>query len=165
MKETTNENESNSISLCPAEPKDYEFLLKVFKEGRPELNFISNLSEEKKEDIIVEQFKIQQQQLARMYPKAEFYIVKLNDESVGRLYLHRGEANYRILEIGLLEQYRNQGIGRRTMKLIIENAIKERKNLSLQVIWFNNKAFLFYEKLGFKITENNNIFCEMQYII
>lgn len=107
---------------------------------------------------------MEQEQLMQMYPDAELNIVMLDGEAVGRLYIHHGESADRILEIGLLEQYRGMAIGGKLVNAVIENAAKAGKTVRLQVAWFNQGAYAFYEKLGFKVIENNGVFYEMQYI-
>lgn len=52
----------------------------------------------------------------------------------------------------------------RNVTTVIENAAKIGKPVRLQVAWFNQGAYGFYEKLGFKIIENNGVFYEMQYM-
>jgi ribosomal protein S18 acetylase RimI-like enzyme len=162
MKETRY-NKINGISLCPIEPKDNEFLLRVFKESRPDLNLINDISEEQRESIILEQFKMEKQQLEQIYPNAEFSIIKLNEEPIGRIYIYYGETTNRIVEIGLLEDYRGLGIGQRLMTTVIGNATKMKKNVRLQVAWFNQRAYKFYERIGFKVIENQEVFFEMEY--
>lgn len=88
-----------------------EFLLKLFEECRPDLTLIAGISEEQKKSTIFQQFTMEQQQLIQIYPEAKLNIVLLDEEPVGRLYIHHSETADRILEIGPLEQYRGLGIG------------------------------------------------------
>jgi len=164
MKNTLNDEQGNIISLCPVAPCHKEFLLKVFAESRWDLALISGVSEEQRADIISEQFSIEQQQMTQMYPEASLNIVMLNNRPIGRLYMHYGETADRILEMGLLENYRRTGIGRKVMNMLIENALEKGQTVSLQVAWFNQGAYAFFEKLGFKAIENNGVFYEMQYM-
>lgn len=141
-----------------------EFLLKVFKEIHPELNYINGVTEEEREELICQQFKVEQSQLIQMYPKAKLNIIMLNEKPIGIIYISHGETSDRILQIGILEDYRGLGIGKKVMNKIIKESVKRGKTVSLQVAWFNQRAYVFYEKLGFKVVENNTVFYEMQYI-
>lgn len=163
-KNICNNEQILSISLVPVQSRHDEFLLQVFKESRIDLAYINGISEEQKSMIILQQYKIEQEQLKQMYPNAKFNIVMMNEKTVGRLYIHNGEISDRILQIGLLEEYRGMGIGKMLVKLVIEDAMKRGKNVQLQVAWFNEAAYRFYEKLGFKIIENNGVAYEMQYM-
>lgn len=164
MKENQNYNDFSDISLCPIEPQYNEFLFKVFKESRPELNLINDISEEQKTNIILQQFTMEHQQLIQMYPNAELNIVMLNKEPVGRIYINYGQTSVRILEIGVLEQYRGLGIGKKILTRVIKEAEKNEKTVNLQVAWFNQSAYTFYERIGFKVVENNGVVSEMQYM-
>jgi Acetyltransferases len=164
MKDIENYSQTSNISLCPVEPSHKDFLLKLFKECRPDLALINGISEEIKTTVILQQFTMEQLQLQQMYPEAELNIVMLHKEAVGRLYLLRGKNEVRVLVIGLLEKYRCRGIGRKLMTAVIKNAINTGKTVSLQVAWFNQSAYAFYEKIGFKVIENKEVALEMQYI-
>lgn len=152
------------ISLHKVELKHNDFLLKVFKESRPELDYIHGLGEEEKSAIVFQQFTIESQQLMQIYPDAELNIVMLNEEPVGRIYVYHGEKADRIIEIGLLAEYRGKGIGKKLIIEVIKNSKKAGKNVRLQVAWFNEKAYSFYKKVGFHIIENNEVFFEMEYV-
>ncbi|MDP4145256.1 MAG: GNAT family N-acetyltransferase [Bacillota bacterium] len=151
------------ISLQPILPSDNDFLLKVFKECRTDLAFISGMNEEQKSNIIRQQFVIEQYQLKQTYPEAELNLVMFNGQPVGRLYINYGKNEDRIIAIGLLESYRFLGIGKKIMISVIETAAEKGKAVSLQVAWFNKSAYAFYEKLGFKVVEDNGVMYEMKY--
>lgn len=165
MERTIDINRENIVSLCPVELSHTDFLLKLFKECRPDLALIDGINENQKEAIIFQQFTIEQEQLSKVYPDAEFNIVMLNEESIGRLYVYHGKTSDHIIEIALLEKYRALGIGKKLMNKVIENAVGNGKNISLQVAWFNQGAYTFYKKLGFNTIKNNGVFCEMRYMI
>lgn len=164
MKQTIDISKENIISLCPIKPKHADFLLQLFKECRPDLAMIGNFNEKQKEDFILQQFTIEQEQLIKTYPDAEFNIVILNKEPIGRLCIHYGKTADRILEIGIFAKYRSLGIGRKLITTIIENTKKKNKNVRLQVAWFNQRAYKFYKEIGFKVIENQGVSFEMEYI-
>lgn len=164
MKNITVTYKDNIVSLLPVESTHKDFLLKLFKECRPDLALINSINEKKTDDIIYQQFTIEQEQLIKMYPNAEYNIVIFNGELIGRLYIHYGDTIDRILEIGLLDEYRSLGIGKELVTKVIQNALKKNKSVRLQVAWFNQRAYKFYEEIGFNIIENQGVFFEMEYI-
>jgi GNAT superfamily N-acetyltransferase len=164
VKSTQENVQASSISLCPAGLNHEEFLMKVFIDTRKDLSYICGVNEEQKAAIIAEQFRMEQKQMLQIYPEAVLNIVMLNNEPIGRLFVHHGVCTDRILEIGLLERFRNMGIGGILVCSIIENAVKQNKTVSLQVAWFNQGALAFYERLGFKITKSNGVIYEMVFI-
>lgn len=163
MKNITVTYKDNIVSLLPVESTHKDFLLKLFKECRPDLALITSINEKQTDDIIYQQFTIEQEQLIIMYPNAEYNIVIFNGQLIGRLYINHGDTVDRILEIGLLDEYRSLGIGKELVTKVIQNALKKNKSVNLQVAWFNNMAYEFYEKMGFEVIENKGVFYEMQY--
>lgn len=164
MKSITDNYQEKVISFCPITLDHKDFLLQLFKECRPDLAFIDGIDEKQKDAIIFQQFTIEQDQLIRMYPNAEFNIVMFNKEPIGRFCIYYGEEFHHIIEIGLLESHRGLGIGKSIMSTAIRNAVEKNKKIYLQVAWFNQNAYLFYEKLGFKAIEDNIAFKKMQYM-
>lgn len=163
MKSSADDYGENIISLCPVEPVHEDFLLKLFKECRQDLVSIGSINEKQKDDIAFQQFTIEQEQLIKKYPDAEFNIVMFNGEPIGRLYIYYGDIVDNILEIGLLDEYRGLGIGKKLVTKLIQNARKMNKRVRLKVAWFNQRAYKFYEEIGFKVIENQGIFFEMEY--
>lgn len=152
-----------NISLGTSDRVDETVLLKIFKECRPELECISNIPEEQKEAVIAQQFSIEKQQLMIIYPEAELNIIFCDGKPIGRIYIYYGKSTDRILEIGLLKEYRGQGIGQSVIRKVIEKAVDKEKTVSLQVAWFNRDACRLYQKLGFQIVEDKGVVCEMIY--
>jgi Predicted acetyltransferase len=160
----TNNREKLGISLELVQTKHDDLLLKIFKESRQDFAWINGISEEQKETIIFQQFIAEREQLKFVYPEAELNVVILDKKPIGRLYIYYGKNEDRILEIGLLEDYRDRGIGTTIVTKVIEKAIEKGKVVSLQVAWFNHAAYRFYEQLGFQVVENKGIAYEMKYI-
>ena len=155
--------EDLNISLELLEAKHNEAVMKIFKESHPYLSGICGISEEQKNNIITQQFTIEQEQMISMYPEAELNMIIYEEKPVGIIYLYYGEKAHRILEIGLLEEYRGRGIGSHIVNRVIDNAVEKKKAVFLQVSWFNEAAYRFYEKLGFKLVENKGIAYEMKF--
>lgn len=155
---------NSNISLEIVEIKNQDALLRIYKESRFDLLWIDGMSEGQKEAFIEQQFEIEKHQIMMGYPEAQLNMIMFQGKPVGRIYIYYGKDTDRILEIGLLEGYRNQGIGGNIVRKVIEKAVEKKKTVSLQVAWFNQSAYRFYENLGFKMVENNGITYEMKYI-
>src|SRR3954451_10362612 len=81
-------------------------------------------------------------------PDASFDVVLVEDEPVGRLYVDRREDEIRIVDIALLPEYRNRGIGSGLLGDLIAEADRVQKPLTIHVERFN-RALRFYQRLGF----------------
>lgn len=150
------------LMLRTAEPGDEAFLLSLFSGGRADLEW-ADLSEKDKDELIRRQYFIQQKQLLTYYPFAEYNIVLLGEQPIGRIYIYKGETVYRILDIILLPQYRRMGIGTKLLKDILREAAVLCKGVELEVAWYNDSATRLYKKLGFHTIEDKGVCCEMQW--
>lgn len=152
------------MTLRPACPADEPFLFRLFAGGRPDLEWIAFLSEEQKGELLHRQFRCEQEQLKKDYPGAEFNIVLLEGEPVGRLYVHRGKEEFRGLAITLLPEFRNRGIGSELINGMLREASKAGKPVRIHVAWYNYAARALYERTGFRVAEDREVYCEMQWL-
>ena len=88
------------------------------------------------------------------FKPAEIQVVCLADESVGRLRVVRGDEIY-IGGVQILPEYRGRGLGTAILESLIEESKETSKPIRLEVFHDNQKAFALYEKLGFKVVEEN----------
>ncbi|TEB08245.1 FR47-like protein [Pelotomaculum schinkii] len=154
--------ETVRVTLRPACPADEPFLFRLFAGGRPDLEWITYLSEEQKTELYRRQFRCEQEQFKKNYPDAQFCIVLLEGEPVGRLYVHRGKEEFRGLAITLLPEFRNMGIGSELINGMLRDASKAGKPVRIHVAWYNYAARALYERLGFRVVEDGGAYCEMQ---
>lgn len=120
-------------------------------------------SSEQLHPLIEMQFRARQQTWAQIYPAAADSILCLEDgEPVGRRLMDRRAGSYRIVDLAVLPEYRNRGIGASTLHLAQEAARSESVALRLRVAR-TNIAMRLYERLGFtKIAEDELAF-EMEW--
>ncbi len=89
------------------------------------------------------------------FNKLDFYLFKIESETVGISALMINENIGVICKLYILLEYQNKGIGTRLMEYLEIKAKKlNLRKLRLLTIWSNNqKVIRFYEKSGFKIVE------------
>ena len=102
------------------------------------------------------QFAAQHKYYQSEYPDAEYQIILLGDHPIGPVYVDRRAAEIRILDITLIPEYRNRGIGTALIRALIAEGKKTDKPVSIYVDNFGGAASLF-ERLGFSKVENNGI--------
>ncbi len=85
----------------------------------------------------------------------DFYLFKIESETVGISALMINENIGVICKLYILPEYQNKGIGTRLMEYLEIKAKKlNLRKLRLLAIWSNNQKVIgFYAKLGFKIVE------------
>jgi ribosomal protein S18 acetylase RimI-like enzyme len=140
------------LALRPATHDDEEFLFQVYASTRAEEMGIVPWDDQQKQEFLQMQFNAQTQYYKQQYPRAVYSIILHDSVSAGRLIVNRGE-NISIIDIALLPEHRNYGIGSKFIADLKTEAQQTGKPLRLHVENFN-RAYQLYERLGFsKIDE------------
>ena len=150
------------ITFRPVEPDDEAFLLKVYGSAREEELARVPWTEVQRETFLRMQLTAQHQHYRERYPDGEFLIILKASRPVGRLYVARLEEQIRIMDITLLPEERNAGLGTSILKDLMVEAGKAGKPLRIYVESFNPSLRLF-ERLGFSSIEENGIHLLMEW--
>ncbi|MGC2696751.1 MAG: GNAT family N-acetyltransferase [Candidatus Angelobacter sp.] len=154
--------EPEQVALRPVQAADENFLLAVYASTRAdELKHVP-WSAEQKDAFVRMQFAAQQQHYAAENPQAQHDIILLQGTAVGRLYLDRGEDEFHILDITVLPQHRNQGVGSHLLGWLLHEAGKLGKPVTIYVESFNPSMRLF-ERLGFLKEREKGFHCLMRW--
>jgi ribosomal protein S18 acetylase RimI-like enzyme len=92
------------------------------------------------------QFQAQCRGYAAEYPDAEPRIILADDEPVGRILVHRTEGAMRLVDIAILPEQRNRGVGTTFLRDLIAESESTGRPLKLQVAKGNRAARL-YERV------------------
>jgi ribosomal protein S18 acetylase RimI-like enzyme len=155
MKESDH-TQTMPVILRTVTPEDEAFLLKVYASTRAEELSRVPWSDEQREAFLKMQFAAQQLHYQTHNPTATHDLILLDAHPVGRLYVARREREIRILDLTLLPDYRNQGIGTPLIKELMTEAAQAGKPLTIYVESFNPSLRLF-EHLGFSKIEDDGI--------
>ena len=98
--------------------------------------------------FVEQQFTAQDTHYREHYPGATLDVIEVDGEPAGRLYVHRGASDIRIMDIALAPEYRGRGIGSGLLRALIAEAQANARTLSIHVET-NNPARRLYERLGF----------------
>ena len=109
-----------------------------------------------KEAFLRSQFEAQDAWWREHYADASFDVVLVDGEPAGRLYVHRGETEIRIVDIALLPEYRGGGIGTRLLDELLAEADSAGKSVTIHVERMN-PALRLYERLGFGLAEDKGV--------
>jgi ribosomal protein S18 acetylase RimI-like enzyme len=113
--------------------------------------------EENKQAFLHAQFELQRDHYRKHYRHAEFLVIEHAGQPIGRLYLHPGAHEIRIMDITLLPAYRSQGIGTRLLDAMLAHAQARGAPVTLHVEPFNPAQRL-YRRLGFRLLEDRGIY-------
>jgi GNAT superfamily N-acetyltransferase len=144
----------SSIALRPERPGDEPFLRKVYGSTRHEELEASGMPLEMRAAFLNIQFNAQQQGYHASFPRADFHVILLDEQPVGRMVVDRAAGELRLVDIALLPEHRNRGIGTTLIKKLTAEAGATDQPLRLSVIK-GQRAFRLYQRLGFaKIGES-----------
>jgi RimJ/RimL family protein N-acetyltransferase len=140
---------SERISLRPVTDQDENFLLSVYASTRAAELAQVPWSTEQKEAFVRMQFTAQKQHYAAEYPQADHDLICVDGVPVGRIYLDRAADVLNILDITVLPEHRNSGIGSFLLGQIVDEARRTGRSIMIYVETFNPSLRLF-ERLGFR---------------
>lgn len=155
-------NRIMAIDLRTIIEDDADFLYSVYASTRADEMARVDWTTEQQEAFLHMQFNAQSQFYIANYPGAEFQVITLNDQPIGRLYIHGREDEIRIMDIALLPEYRNLGIG----SVLLQNILKRGKNLNLPVsihVEQFNPAMRLYKRMGFYPKEDKGVYLLMEW--
>jgi len=137
-----------SIALREITAEDEAFLREVYASTRAlELSLVP-WSTEQREAFLKFQFDAQHSHYLSQYPEASYQIILSNTDRVGRFYVFRSATEIKILDITLLPEHRNAGIGTSLISDLLAEAGNPTRPVSIWVEQFNPSQTLF-QRLGF----------------
>ena len=149
------------IELRPVADADRPFLVGLYDSVRePELAHLP-WDDAMKRAFVEQQFAAQDDHYRTNYPGATLDVVEVDGEPAGRLYVHRGPSDIRIMDIALVPAYRGRGIGTTLLRGLIAEAEASRRKLSIHVE-VNNPARRLYERLGFGPAGEHGVYVLME---
>jgi len=131
---------------------DGDFLRAVYASTRrPELASL-HWSAAEEDAFIGAQFEAQARHYRSAFPDASQSVVYVDGEPAGRLIVDRCDDEIRILDIALLPQFQNAGVGRELIRRLLDEADTVRLPVRCHVL-ADNRARRFWERAGFTAQE------------
>lgn len=142
---------------------DMPILFQIYASTRRhEMDMVVDWSHDQKTKFLQQQFLAQHQYYQQQFADANFDLICVGEKGIGRLYIDRREKEIRIIDIALLPEYRNHGIGTRILKNLLTEAIELNKLVRIHVEKMN-PALKLYKRLGFKIIEDKGVYLLMEF--
>jgi len=149
-------------TLRPATTADRDLLYRIYASTREDEIALTDWTEDQVTAFLTQQFTAQDTHYREHYPGAEFDLILLDGEPIGRLYVHRRPAEIRIMDIALLPPHRNQGIGTHLLQSLQSEAASTAKSLTIHVEQFN-PAFNLYTRLGFQPIAEHGVYLLLEW--
>jgi ribosomal protein S18 acetylase RimI-like enzyme len=149
-----------SVTTRAATPDDDAFLLELFKAVRaPELARTA-LAPAQLDMLMAIQFAGQKQSYAARYPGGNL-IVLMHGKPIGRMWLHRASWEHQLVDISLLPEFQNLGIGGALIADAIAAARAAGVRLCCSVAASNGGSLRFHQRLGFRIVGQDEVFYDL----
>ena len=153
---------TNILSLRPATDADQEFLAGVFASTRTDELQALAWNPIQAEMFLNIQYKAQQQSYSLSYPAAENNIILQDGQPVGRLLIDRSEESIHLIDIAILPDYRNHGVGAELISRLLGEAATRGREVVLTV-FHTNPAIHLYERLGFSKVDEESLYWKMRW--
>lgn len=151
----------NEIKLRPLTADDALFAYRVYASTRADEMKLVNWDDAQKEAFVQMQFKAQSEHYQLHYPDAEYLVIQYGELPAGRLIVERSENSIVVMDLALLPEYRNLGIGGTLLRDLMSEAEQKGVPVVLRVEFFNPVIRL-YTRLGFvKTRQINDVYHEM----
>lgn len=149
------------LHLRPVADDDRAFLVALYASVRDaELAHVP-WDDVQKRAFVEHQYAAQDAHYHQHYPGATLDVVEVDGERAGRLYVHRGPSDIRIMDIALLPSFRGRGIGTALLRTLIDEADGSERTLSIHVE-ANNPARALYDRLGFRPVGEHGVYVLME---
>ncbi|MBX8473084.1 GNAT family N-acetyltransferase [Pseudomonas sp. RIT778] len=145
---------ADGLVVRPSRATDGPFLQSLYQSARPDLQWIDG-EQEQVQQIVAQQFQVQEQGMGENHPNAMHYIVEKLGTAIGALSTDFGVNEIRVLYLAFIPQARGKGYGR-TVLQGVQKAAQQVRCPVATVVWANNPhARQHYLALGFAVEECN----------
>ena len=153
---------ASQVTFRPSAPEDEPFLRRVYASTRIEELAPLGWSDEQQRAFLDQQFEAQHRHYQTYYADADFLVILLDGQPIGRLYVARWPEQIALIDIALLPEHRGAGIGTRLLRALMDEAAAAGKPLRIHVEKFN-PALRLYGRLGFYPIEDKGIYWYMEW--
>jgi ribosomal protein S18 acetylase RimI-like enzyme len=155
---------TSKVSLRPVTADDKEFLISVYAGTRAAELAQVPWEEGQKEAFIRWQFEMQQKEYQTRFPDARYDVILVDGVPAGRIWIGIDDKQIRLLDIAVMAQFQNRGVGTILLRRLMVEATQLNKPLRHMVFVLNDNAHRFYERLGFTTIEDLGGYKHMQWV-
>jgi GNAT superfamily N-acetyltransferase len=155
-------DDSGEVALRAVQREDEDFLLSVYAASRADEMALVDWDEAQKMAFLRSQFEAQAAQYHARFPDAEYSIILYKGSPVGRFWIGRTPEQIRLLDIAILPEFQNQGVGGVLLKSLMAESEATGVPLRHMVFKMNTAALRFYERFGFSPIEDVGAYIHME---
>jgi ribosomal protein S18 acetylase RimI-like enzyme len=147
-------------------PDDEDFLFRLYASTRQEEISAWGWNRAQQEAFLRMQYTAQRRWYDVAYARAEHRLILENKgengEPIGRILVQRAKGVLELVDISLLPEHRNRGIGTALLRELIDESRKSRATVRLQVLRNNEGAIRLYRRLGFAVVSEDEVRYHME---
>lgn len=149
-----------NATLRPARAADADFLFELFVHSRASTLALVELDPPTRDALLQMQFRAQDHGYRTRFPNARFDVIECDAAPIGRLVVDRSEGEIRVVDVALLPERRNRGIGTSLLRALLAEAAANGQAVTLHVAR-DNPARSLYQRLGFATVSEDAIYVAM----
>ncbi len=152
---------NSAVTLRALQTGDLEFIEHLYATSRAEEMSHSGWPAEQIATFLNMQFKAQHTYYQEHYRGADFLIIELDGQRIGRIYLFWGQTTLNLIEIALLPEFQGRGIG----SALIHQQLQRADELGLEVelsVETYNRAQRLYVRAGFHVINETGVYLRMR---
>jgi GNAT superfamily N-acetyltransferase len=146
----------------PVQPDDEAFLLALYADTRREELDAWGWAPEQRAAFLRMQFAARERAYANQYPRADRWIILAGDRPIGRTVVDRAGAEIHLVDVALLAEARNTGLGTALVRDLLTEAGAMGKPVRLRVLK-SSRAVRLYERLGFAVVGDSGVHLAMEW--
>ena len=150
------------LNLRPETEEDGEFLARLYRDARRMEVAQWGWPPEQQALFLAMQFEAQRRAFRQISPDAVGQIVCIADADAGRILVAEETTGMHLIDIALLEEYRNRGVGTALLSGLQRKCELRKIALRLQVLAVNPARRL-YRRLGFEEVGGDSMYVRMEW--
>ena len=155
--------DGRALNLKRVTAEDDSFLLSVYASTRAQELAQVEWQPGQQEAFVKWQFEMQRREYDARFPDADYNVIEIDGQPAGRIWIGRSADQIRLLDIALLPEFQNRGVGTLLVNSLIQEAVISGKHLRHMVFVLNDNADRFYERLGFVVIEEQGGYKHMEW--
>jgi ribosomal protein S18 acetylase RimI-like enzyme len=148
--------------LRPASPDDESFLRLLYAELRAAEFAPLGLLPDVLAALLAMQYTAQDRSYHHRHPHADFDVVTVGGEPVGRLYVDRGGDAIHVIDVTLLADRRGRGLGTALLTALCAEARRSDRTVTLEAAR-GGRALSLYRRLGFVELGQDDVYLALEW--
>lgn len=150
------------LSARPVTEDDASLLYEIYASTRREEVQAFGWPPAQQEAFLRMQFEARRRSYGAAHPSAEYTILLHDATPAGSMIVSRDPSAIHLIDIALLPEFRNRGLGTHLLRDLIREASASQRPVRLWVLR-GNPAIHLYSRLGFVVTLEDAMYLEMKH--